>query len=41
MSGLEVELIGLISESLSFDLRLSFLETEITSDYQALDNVRA
>ena len=41
MSGLEVELIGLISEKLSFDLRLSFLETEITSDYEALDNIRA
>ena len=41
MSGLEVELLGILTNELSFDLRLSFLETEITSDYEALDNIRA
>jgi iron complex outermembrane receptor protein len=41
MSGLEVEFIGILSNELSFDLRLSFLDTEITSDYEALDNIRA
>ena len=41
MSGLEVEFLGILSNELSFDLRLSFLDTEITSDYEALDNIRA
>ena len=41
MSGLEIEFLGILSNELSFDLRLSFLDTEITSDYEALDNIRA
>ena len=41
MSGLEIEFLGIFSNELSFDLRLSFLETEITSEYEALDNIRA
>ena len=41
MSGLEVEFLGILSNEFSFDLRLSFLDTEITSDYEALDNIRA
>ena len=41
MSGLEVEFLGILSNEISFDLRLSFLDTEITSDYEALDNIRA
>ena len=41
MKGIELELIGLISESLSFDLRLAYLDTEITSSYEALDNLNA
>ena len=41
MSGLEIEFLGIISNEFSFDLRLSFLETEITSEYEALDNIRA
>ena len=41
MSGLEIEFLGILSNELSFDLRLSFLETEITSEYEALDNIRA
>ncbi len=41
MKGLELELIGLVSESLSFDLRVAYLDTEITSSYEALDNLKA
>ena len=41
MKGLELELIGLVSESLSFDLRVAYLDTEITSPYEALDNLQA
>ena len=41
MSGLEIEFLGILSNEFSFDLRLSFLETEITSEYEALDNIRA
>ena len=41
MSGLELELIGILSDTLSMDLRLSFLDTEITSDYEALDNIKS
>jgi iron complex outermembrane receptor protein len=41
MKGLELELIGLVSESLSFDIRLAYLDTEITSSYEALDNLKA
>ena len=41
MKGVELELIGLVSESLSFDLRLAYLDTEISSSYEALDNLKA
>ena len=41
MSGIEIELIGILSDSLSMDLRLSTLDTEITSDYEALDNIKS
>ena len=41
MKGLELELIGLVSESLSFDLRVAYLDTEVTSSYEALDNLKA
>jgi iron complex outermembrane receptor protein len=41
MSGLELELIGILSDNLSMDLRLSFLDTEITSSYEALDNIKS
>ena len=41
MKGLELELISLISDSLSFDLRVAYLDTEITSSYEALDNLNA
>ena len=41
MSGLELELIGVLSDSLTVDLRVAFLDTEITADYEALDNIKA
>jgi len=41
MSGVELELIGILSESLSMDLRISTLDTEITADYEALDNIKS
>ena len=41
MSGVELELIGILSDSLSMDLRISTLDTEITTDYEALDNIKS
>jgi len=41
MSGVELELIGILSETLSMDLRISTLDTEITNDYEALDNIKS
>ncbi|MDA8733189.1 TonB-dependent receptor [Gammaproteobacteria bacterium] len=41
MSGVELELIGILSETLSMDLRISTLDTEITKDYEALDNIKS
>ena len=41
MSGVELELIGILSDSLSIDLRISTLDTEITADYEALDNIKS
>ena len=41
MSGLEVELKSLVSDSLTFDMNLAFLDSEVTSDYMVLDNVDA
>jgi iron complex outermembrane receptor protein len=41
MSGFELELKGFLSESWSVDLRTAFLDTEITSSYEALDNIKA
>ena len=41
MSGIELELIGIISDTLSMDLRISTLDTEIISDYEALDNIKS
>ncbi|MEE2736279.1 MAG: TonB-dependent receptor [Pseudomonadota bacterium] len=41
MSGFELEIKGFLSDSWSVDLRAAFLETEITSSYEALDNVKA
>ena len=41
MSGVEIEFTGLISDSLTFDMNLAFLDSEVTSDYEVLDNVDA
>ena len=41
MSGLELELAGLLTDSLTLDMRLSFLDSEVTSQYEALDNATA
>jgi iron complex outermembrane receptor protein len=41
MSGLEIEFKGLLTDSLILDMNLSFLDSEVTSDYMVLDNVDA
>jgi len=41
MSGLEVELTALITDEISLDMNLAFLDSEVTSDYEVLDNVDA
>ena len=41
MSGVEIEFTGLISDSLTFDMNLAFLDSEVTADYDVLDNVVA
>ncbi len=41
MSGIEIEFTALISDSLTFDMNLGFLDTEVSSNYDVLDNVDA
>ena len=41
MSGVEIEFTGLISDSLTLDMNLAFLDSEVTADYDVLDNVDA
>ena len=41
MSGVEIEIDALINDNLTLDLNLSKLDTEVTSDYEVLDNVDA
>ena len=41
MSGIEIEFTALISDSLIFDMNLGFLDTQVTSNYDVLDNVDA
>jgi len=41
MTGVEIEFTGLISDELTFDMNLAFLNSEVSSDYMALDNVDA
>ena len=36
MSGIEIEFTALISDSLTFDMNLGFLDTEVTSNYDVL-----
>ena len=41
MSGFEIEFTALISDSLTFDMNLGFVDSEVTSSYDVLDNVDA
>ena len=41
MSGVEIEFTGFVSDSFSIDMNLSFMNSEVTSDYDVLDNVDA
>ena len=41
MSGLEIEFTGFLTDALSVDMNLAFLNSEVTSDYEVLDNVDA
>ena len=41
MSGVEIEFTGFLSDSFSIDMNLAFLDSEVTSDYDVLDNVDA
>ena len=41
MSGIEIEFTALISDSFTFDMNLGFLDTEVSSSYDVLDNVDA
>lgn len=41
ITGLELELIALLSENWTMDAKLAALESEITEDFEALDNVLA
>ncbi len=41
MTGLEVEFTALLTDSLSLDMNLAFLDSEVSSDYEVLDNVDA
>ena len=41
MTGVELEFTALISDALTLDMNLGFLDSEVTSDYEALDNVTA
>ena len=41
MSGVEIEFTGFLSDSFSIDMNLAFLNSEVTSDYEVLDNVDA
>ncbi len=41
MSGYEIEFTALISDSLTFDINLGFVDSEVSSSYEVLDNVDA
>ncbi len=41
MSGVEIEFTGFVTDSFSIDMNLSFMNSEVTSDYDVLDNVDA
>ena len=39
MNGIEVEFTALLSDTLTMDMNLAFLDSEVTSSYEVLDNV--
>ena len=41
VKGGELELVALLSDSITLDVKMAFLESEITASYEALDNVKA
>ena len=41
MKGVELELIGIISDSFTFDLKMAHLDSEVTKNFDTLDNVKA
>ena len=41
VKGGEIELVALLSDSITLDVKMAFLESEITAPYEALDNVKA
>ena len=41
VKGGELELVALLSDSITLDVKMAFLESEITAPYEALDNVKA
>ncbi|NHO66236.1 TonB-dependent receptor [Aestuariicella hydrocarbonica] len=41
ITGVELELLALLGEAWTLDVKLSAMDTEITSSYEALDNVKA
>ena len=41
MSGLEIELTALFSDNFTFDVNLAFIDSEVSADYEVLDNVLA
>ena len=41
MSGVELEFTALISDNLTFDMNIASIDSEVSSDYEVLDNVIA
>jgi len=41
MSGVEIEFTALATDSITFDMNLGFIDSEVSSDYEVLDNVLA
>ena len=41
MDGVEIEFTALLGDSITFDMNLGFIDTEVTSEYEVLDNVLA
>ena len=41
MSGVEIEFTALPTDSITFDMNLGFIDSEVSSDYEVLDNVLA